>query len=454
MHNVNRPSLQVGSSSRLLEVRENEDSRNKQIRRKVPFVPKDAAEVNTDLMHWVLFVDQMCLGIQVEACTIYVENVPRGANNDDLRAHFAKFGDVSYVSLPRFKNGTVKGFAFVEFNTSATAEAALSSYGFQTDQKVEKDPEELRSIQTYHQEQKEKLDEEESNEKDEKKNAEGQKDQTNSEDKTKEDENVNEKGDASKEDEGASKKKNKRKRGPRGHSAPVRTEFDASDLESLTVMSRSSWKKLRNTYLDQQRKNMSQAKMRLKKWQEKNETQQQHPPEHQQPASAKETATNNKDNNKRMLELVPGTIVKFETKESIGDRELLKKKVKSAFLDGGGVHYIDISHGACSFHVRCVTEEHAKKLSKVVGLAGEGGSAKVLTGEEEKTYWAKAQEDRRQKLESKTASSRGRKDKGASSARQEGNDVAESKKRFKRGREKLSGKLDERGSHKYFTDDE
>lgn len=34
---------------------------------------------------------------------------------------FEKYGNVAYISLPKFKSGTIKRFAFVEFENEASA---------------------------------------------------------------------------------------------------------------------------------------------------------------------------------------------------------------------------------------------------------------------------------------------------------------------------------------------
>lgn len=38
---------------------------------------------------------------------------------------FEKYGSVVYVSLPKFKNGTIKRFAFVEFDNKESANKVL-----------------------------------------------------------------------------------------------------------------------------------------------------------------------------------------------------------------------------------------------------------------------------------------------------------------------------------------
>jgi len=56
---------------------------------------------------------------------LYVGNLPFKANEDDLRAHFAQFGDVTdvYVAMDRM-SGRPRGFAFVTMGTEEEAKQA------------------------------------------------------------------------------------------------------------------------------------------------------------------------------------------------------------------------------------------------------------------------------------------------------------------------------------------
>jgi len=57
---------------------------------------------------------------------IYVGNLPYNASEDELRKAFAAFGDVSSVNLITDKfTGQSKGFAFVEMESNASADAAI-----------------------------------------------------------------------------------------------------------------------------------------------------------------------------------------------------------------------------------------------------------------------------------------------------------------------------------------
>ena len=59
---------------------------------------------------------------QMDSCTIYVENLPAEADHDYLRSFFSSYGEIQYVSLPKFRSARSKGFAFVEFGSAEVVE--------------------------------------------------------------------------------------------------------------------------------------------------------------------------------------------------------------------------------------------------------------------------------------------------------------------------------------------
>jgi RNA recognition motif-containing protein len=63
---------------------------------------------------------------------LFVGNMPYGATEADLRAHFASAGEPSQVVIPVDREtGRPRGFAFVEFLDRAVAEAAISKFNQQ-----------------------------------------------------------------------------------------------------------------------------------------------------------------------------------------------------------------------------------------------------------------------------------------------------------------------------------
>ncbi len=57
---------------------------------------------------------------------IYVGNLPYSATEEELRAAFAAYGEVSSVNVITDRDtGQSKGFAFVEMSDNASADAAI-----------------------------------------------------------------------------------------------------------------------------------------------------------------------------------------------------------------------------------------------------------------------------------------------------------------------------------------
>lgn len=66
----------------------------------------------------------------IEDCTIFVECLPPYANISWLKEVCKKIGQTGYITLPRYKSGFIKGFAFIEFlkpNDAAKACSILNS---------------------------------------------------------------------------------------------------------------------------------------------------------------------------------------------------------------------------------------------------------------------------------------------------------------------------------------
>jgi RNA recognition motif-containing protein len=63
---------------------------------------------------------------------LFVGNMPYGATEADLRAHFSGVGEPSQIVIPVDREtGRPRGFAFVEFQDRAVAEAAVSKFNQQ-----------------------------------------------------------------------------------------------------------------------------------------------------------------------------------------------------------------------------------------------------------------------------------------------------------------------------------
>lgn len=65
----------------------------------------------------------------VDECTIYVENIKSDATHDWLKSVFSEFGNVAYISIPKYKNNNLnKGFAFIEFENEEDANKTLQFF--------------------------------------------------------------------------------------------------------------------------------------------------------------------------------------------------------------------------------------------------------------------------------------------------------------------------------------
>ncbi|KND03481.1 uncharacterized protein SPPG_00965 [Spizellomyces punctatus DAOM BR117] len=60
---------------------------------------------------------------------LYVTNLPRDIQKEDVEMMFNKFGAVKDVRLPTFNDGTQRGIAFIEFDDERAAKSALSLNG-------------------------------------------------------------------------------------------------------------------------------------------------------------------------------------------------------------------------------------------------------------------------------------------------------------------------------------
>jgi RNA-binding proteins (RRM domain) len=57
---------------------------------------------------------------------MFQEQLPSDAQHDWLKEVFSAYGNVSYVSIPKYRSsGKIKGFAFVEFETTEGANKTL-----------------------------------------------------------------------------------------------------------------------------------------------------------------------------------------------------------------------------------------------------------------------------------------------------------------------------------------
>jgi len=307
------------------------------VNRKSPFVP--AASTNID------------------SCTVYAENLPSDADHDFIKNVFLPYGEVSYVSIPKFKSGRSKGFAFIEFKSAESVEQVTSEF---TNVTVEKS-ENLASVKTFNEDREENEVKQQSALGNKRKNED-----TATKGVVK---RVKIQEDIQEEPE---KEKDSENRAYQGHS---------SDIQ---VLSKVVWKKLRNKYLDEQRKNFGAMKQSFKKA--------------QTPRYAETKAQKPAQNDDVGVDIKPGVIVKIVMDEEVGDPVEFKKLVRGG-VDGEKVGYVDVRIGQATAYVRCENPEQAKKLA---GASLSGAVKKeILKDQEEKDYHKKAAKDKQEKRSGK-----------------------------------------------------
>ncbi len=62
---------------------------------------------------------------QLETKKLFVRNIDRHLNEEQVEQFFSQFGDVESVKLPKDKLGRYRGFGFVEFVNEEDAQKAL-----------------------------------------------------------------------------------------------------------------------------------------------------------------------------------------------------------------------------------------------------------------------------------------------------------------------------------------
>lgn len=92
----------------------------------------------------------------------------------------------------------------------------------------------------------------------------------------------------------------------------------------------------------------------------------------------------------------PGIIVKVEMDEPCTDPNNFKMELR----DNNCVKYIDITYGSREAYIRCDTAEAAQAFAQ---KSNEGKRLIILKGDEEKSYWDKIEQNRKEKLSNKKA---------------------------------------------------
>jgi len=305
-----------------------------------------------------------------------VENLPSDADRESLTKLFSDFGEVVYVSIPRFPSSRrSKGFAFVEFSADSAVVAVLAA--------MEGVQGELASIKAFQEAEtevgsgpnKRKLDE----------GGEGEEGSSNRMKRLRVDES-----------------------GPGGGVHGIHdqdSQMDGGEGErpggDLRVLSKEQWRRLRNKYLNDQRKNFSSAKQSMKKqWAPYRESAEANEKLKVLPLKKTEKSEGKVKPDKKEikkeegeLDLARGLIVKVTVEGGVESVQGMKKRVREA-LGGEGVAYVDTRVGAPDAWIRCMDTEQARRLVQ----AGEGA---MVEGLEEEQYWDKIKKDREEKRSGK-----------------------------------------------------
>ncbi|XP_050300139.1 la-related protein 7 [Anthonomus grandis grandis] len=331
----------------------------------------------------------------VDYCTIYVENIKGDANHETLSQIFSDFGKVVYVSIPKYKhNKANKGFAFIEFETEEQAADCIRFFeGIGCRIPPEKNPEELRSIATFEGEQKELnvapvetkdvMDHEEEKGKKRKLSV----DEQDRKKKQKLENGKQETCEVSQVEESEDVKKKKKKKEKR--------KAYIKEL-GLQVLLKKDWKKLRNHYLDLQKKKMKEFKQYLYR--------QKYGPKSQQKVDNEESKEAQElSNSANKLSFTPGIIVKLRLPEPCTDVKKLKNELKSASPE---VKYVDVPlpSGSQEIFIRFSNCDAAKDFC-TKDIAGEKS---LIDGDEEILYWQKIETDRTVKFKKMAKKQRGR----------------------------------------------
>ncbi|XP_063700918.1 la-related protein 7 [Culicoides brevitarsis] len=374
--------------------------------------------------------------LQVKAdadeCTLYVESLPKSATHDYVKEIFSKYGNVVYVSLPRFKHSRrIKEFGFVEFENQEGLKKAVEAFKQWNGVLMyeDADPDKLQSVISFNEEQKESKE----GEKDENNQSKGTEDETEeppmkklrteseSTENQENEANLNaseevktaENAEKDKEPE-KSEKTDKKKKKSKSSTGTTVTEDKVFDIK---VMPKREWKRLRNKYLNLQRTRFKEIKQKLqagRKQQEKKQQKKKTPiPSKASHASPRkinfygalpfDTKKSGGEENEMMevqsippkkplFSFEPGLIVNIKFQEPLVDVKEFKQELKALTF----VKYIDVKEGQSEAFVRVDKFASANQLVKF--YTNSEYQTQILSGEVEQRYWQKMMSDREQKL--------------------------------------------------------
>ncbi|GJQ83913.1 hypothetical protein Trydic_g19851 [Trypoxylus dichotomus] len=331
------------------------------------------------------------INANTDNCTLYVEGIKVDATHESLASIFSEFGNVTYVSIPKYKHNKVnKGFAFVEFEREQDAAEALSYFeniGCRMSSLIA--PETLCSIATFEATHsttetadnskcidKENGGEETDTSKKRKRSTEECEEihkKIKADDSTNEVENV-QNGDY----EEKKKKKHKKMR------KKIFREL------GLQVLSKPEWKKIRNRYLDNQKAKMKQLKQFLHRKKFIN-----HADTKQKTEEKNTNGTATKEKRIEELTYVPGVIVKIRLLEPCQDAKKAKDEFKQRSAD---IKYVDVPTLGCPDVYLRFSDGASAQRFRAAWTNDSAERPVILEGKDEYEYWRKIADDRSSKL--------------------------------------------------------
>ncbi|XP_027849518.1 la-related protein 7 [Aphis gossypii] len=402
----------------------------------------------------------------IERCTIYVEQLPPKADHDWIKSMFEKYGSVAYISLPKFKSGIIKRFAFIEFDNEESAVKVLEEYKkLHAVSKIL--PEELQSIITFKEDEDKNVIDESTNDdnllkkrkhsisvedvegvekkikketlqvscsgiknnkkkkkKDKNKKSDLDDEQKNSSFEISDSENNqkalienadtstlklaeaitsdDDKKDISIEQNNTESIIKKKRKRNKGKKVKLDTNLTSPVLR---IMSKTEWRKLRNQFLNMQRQKMSLLKAQLRR------------PKYNENFNAKYCEKTDK-NNEAITNVENVNVdlpknndirVKYEPgvilKIEFANPIESDKIFKTEAKTDSRVKFVDVVHNSEAY-VRCDCQETAINIAK----ENRWPQTRLLKGEEEKLYWDKILRDREMKCvkQKETKKPRGR----------------------------------------------
>ena len=222
-------------------------------------------------------------------------------------------------------------------------------------------------------------------------------------------------------DEDKKKKKRKRKK----------KEKQEMEVPQLRVISKTEWLTLKKEYQKLQRQAMKEAKQKLRiefdaKPEQTSKTNEKSVDNKEDKTdsfeSGEKTTKKEKKELPQKLEMQPGVVLKFSSDENVD-----KRQIRNLFSTIAPVAYLEKEDDSNMGHVRFATKEACDKVVEAFSASGsfENITIERLTEKEDEEYWEQLNNDRLERF-------------------QHGN----KRNRNKRGRQKVTKKLDERNARK------